>query len=195
MYNFGGKMAVKIRLKRMGRKNRPYYRIVVMDALSSRDGKAKEILGHYDPLLKDVEKKWKMQVDRAAYWVTVGAQPSETVMGMLQREGVWPRAKAVSYIENGPAEPEEQPEPKKPEKAKKAKAETAPKAEEKVEEKPEAEKAEEAPKAEEGKQPEEPVKAEQGEQAPKAEDKAEAEKAEEAETEEKSDSDEEKDKE
>ncbi|GAB4159733.1 MAG: 30S ribosomal protein S16 [Planctomycetota bacterium] len=89
-------MAVKIRLKRMGRKNRPFYRIVVADARTQRDGTPIEIIGHYDPISRD-SKNWDLKRDRAAYWLSVGAQPSETVTTFLKREEIWPREKAVAH--------------------------------------------------------------------------------------------------
>ena len=168
-------MAVKIRLKRMGRKNKPFYRIVVADSRAMRDGRNVEILGHYDPVLKKPEKNWKVNVERAAYWLSVGAQPSETVASMLKKEGVWPREKAVAYLEDSKNRPAEKtvvdapvadavkPEPKpkakpetkaKPEPKPEVDAETQPEpkpvAEVKVEEpkaKPEETKVEDAPDA------------------------------------------------
>jgi small subunit ribosomal protein S16 len=78
-------MAVKIRLKRVGAKNAPYYRIVVADARSPRDGKFIEEIGTYQPMKKG--DNVKLDLDRAKYWVGVGAQPSETVASFLKRLG------------------------------------------------------------------------------------------------------------
>ena len=81
-------MAVKIRLKKTGRKNRPSYRIVAMDAHAKRDGEELEVLGHYDPLAADKEKQVAVDRDRVQYWLGVGAQPTDTVAGMLRRAGI-----------------------------------------------------------------------------------------------------------
>ncbi len=89
-------MAVNIRLKRMGRKNRPFYRIVVADARTRRDGDPVEQIGHYDPILRD-KKNYVLKRERAAYWLSVGAQPSETMRSILMKEELWPREKAVAY--------------------------------------------------------------------------------------------------
>ena len=78
-------MAVRIRLKKMGRKHQPSFRIVAADVRCKRDGKVLEELGHYDPLAKDKEKQVVMQRERVQYWLSVGAQPSETVAGMIKR--------------------------------------------------------------------------------------------------------------
>ena len=76
-------MAVKIRLKRVGTKNTPAFRIVVADGRSPRDGKFIEEIGTYLPLQKD--NNMKINLDRAKYWVSVGAQPSDTVASMIKR--------------------------------------------------------------------------------------------------------------
>ena len=81
-------MAVKIRLKKTGRKNRPLYRIVATDAHAKRDGKELEVLGHYDPRAADKEKQVAIDRDRIQYWLGVGAQPTDTVAGMLKRAGI-----------------------------------------------------------------------------------------------------------
>lgn len=81
-------MAVKIRLKRIGRKNRPYYRICVFDARTRRDGTPIEELGSYDPEARTLSDKVTVNRERAAYWLSVGAQPSETVSSMLRKLGV-----------------------------------------------------------------------------------------------------------
>ena len=81
-------MAVKIRLKKMGRKNRPFYRIVAADVRAKRGGKDVEVLGHYDPLVAEKEKQVVMNRDRVQYWLGVGAQPTDTVAGMIRRAGI-----------------------------------------------------------------------------------------------------------
>ncbi len=79
---------VRIRMKSMGRLHRPFYRICVMDAKSPRDGRVIEELGHYDPLVRDVESREVLNKERAAYWLSCGAQPSEKVAVILKRHGV-----------------------------------------------------------------------------------------------------------
>lgn len=78
---------VKIRLKRFGAKKRPCYRIVVMDARSPRDGKCIEEIGIYQPI--EVEgKQVAFKADRAKYWLSVGAQPTETVRSIFRKSGL-----------------------------------------------------------------------------------------------------------
>ncbi|HEY5913078.1 MAG TPA: 30S ribosomal protein S16 [Verrucomicrobiae bacterium] len=76
-------MSVKIRMKRVGAKNAPVFRIVVADSRSPRDGKFIEELGTYQPLKKG--DNVKMDLVRANYWVSKGAQPSETVASFIKR--------------------------------------------------------------------------------------------------------------
>lgn len=76
-------MAVKIRLKRIGTKNTPVFRIVVADGRSPRDGKFIEEIGTYQPLKKD--DNFSIKLDRADYWLKVGAQPSETVASFIKK--------------------------------------------------------------------------------------------------------------
>ena len=77
---------VKIRMKRMGMKKEPFYRIVVIDSRSARDGRAIEELGYYNPVTDPSELK--VNAERAKYWLGVGAQPSDTVRGLLKKSGV-----------------------------------------------------------------------------------------------------------
>lgn len=81
-------MAVRLRLTRMGRPNRPFYRLCAFDARTARDGKHLEILGHYDPLVKELEKKTVVNKERVSYWLSVGAKPTETVASILKRHGI-----------------------------------------------------------------------------------------------------------
>lgn len=81
-------MAVKIRLKRTGRKNRPFYRMCVFDARTRRDGRPVEELGSYDPRAVTLEEKLHVDARRAHYWLSVGAQPSETCKSLLKHLGV-----------------------------------------------------------------------------------------------------------
>jgi small subunit ribosomal protein S16 len=78
---------VRIRLRRVGRKKAPAYRIVVADSKSPRDGKFIEIIGQYAPRQSD-DQKLKIDVERVNYWMNVGAQPSDTVRALLRRAGV-----------------------------------------------------------------------------------------------------------
>ena len=75
-------MSVRIRLKRFGTKRRPYYRIVVMDSRSPRDGKAIEEVGFYHPIEIE-EKQISIKEDRVREWINKGAQPSDTVRKLL----------------------------------------------------------------------------------------------------------------
>ena len=77
-------MAVSIRLRREGAKNRPYYRIVVADSRSPRDGKFIEIIGTYDP--KQTGQNSSFNVERAEYWISKGAQPSDTVRSLIKKQ-------------------------------------------------------------------------------------------------------------
>ena len=77
---------VKIRLRRIGRKKAPVYRLVVADSRSPRDGKFIEIIGQYAPRQK--EGGLAVNVERANYWLDVGAQPTDTARSLLRRAGV-----------------------------------------------------------------------------------------------------------
>ena len=81
-------MATRIRLKRMGRKNRPAFRICVFDSRTRRDGPPVEELGSYDPSRKAWAEKVQLDADRARYWLGVGALPSETVRSIFRHLGV-----------------------------------------------------------------------------------------------------------
>jgi len=78
-------MAVKIRLARHGAKKKPFYRIVVADSESPRDGKYLENVGTYDPLFDPA--KVTLKEERIKYWMTQGATPTDTVKSLLKREG------------------------------------------------------------------------------------------------------------
>jgi small subunit ribosomal protein S16 len=75
---------VRIRLKRMGAKNQPAYRVVVVDGRSPRDGRFIEEVGYYEPLKKGNNAKLKL--DRVDYWIKCGAQPTVTVASMIAKE-------------------------------------------------------------------------------------------------------------
>ncbi|MDP6433141.1 MAG: 30S ribosomal protein S16 [Candidatus Scalindua sp.] len=79
---------VKIRLKRMGRRNRAFFRICAFDAREERDGRSIEQLGTYDPMEKDESKKVVLKRERIEYWLSVGAQPTETVASILKKNEI-----------------------------------------------------------------------------------------------------------
>lgn len=81
-------MAVVIRLRRTGRKNRPCFRINVTDSRFPRDGRMLETIGFYDPLRKDPAAQLVIDVERARHWVGAGAKPSEVVASMFKKRGV-----------------------------------------------------------------------------------------------------------
>ena len=80
-------MAVKIRLKRLGKIRSPHYRVVVMDSRNKRDGRAIEEIGIYHP--KNDPSVIRVDSERAQYWLSVGAQPTEAVVAILKRTGDW----------------------------------------------------------------------------------------------------------
>lgn len=79
-------MAVKLRLKRMGKKKQPIYKVVAADSRSPRDGKFIEAIGLYNPLTNPATID--LNEDRAMYWLGVGAQPTDTVKSLLSKKGV-----------------------------------------------------------------------------------------------------------
>lgn len=79
---------VKIRLQKLGRRNRAHYRIVVTDARVKRQGDYLEKLGQYDPVQKDLEKKVVLNAERVKHWVGLGAQPTEAVVNLLRLKGI-----------------------------------------------------------------------------------------------------------
>ncbi|RDX69499.1 30S ribosomal protein S16-1, chloroplastic, partial [Mucuna pruriens] len=82
-------MVVKIRLARLGCRNHPFYRVVVTDSKTARDGKQIEVLGFYNPVSgKDDDKRMRLKLERIKYWLSVGAQPSEPVERLLFRAGL-----------------------------------------------------------------------------------------------------------
>ena len=86
-------MAVRIRLSRFGKKKAPFYRLVVADSRSPRDGRFIEQIGTYNPMTDPAS----MAVDeeRALYWLSKGAQPSDTARGLLKKQGVWEKFESV----------------------------------------------------------------------------------------------------
>lgn len=129
-------MAVKLRLKRMGRTNLAFYRLNAMDSRSPRDGRVIEELGYYDPQAKDNAKQFVAKLDRCKHWLDQGAIPSGTVSSLLKKNGLdhkqlrLPRPGKPKVVA-APAAPataekkaDEQPQAEKPQ-AEKPKAEEA----------------------------------------------------------------------
>ena len=81
-------MSVKLRFMRVGKKNHPAYRLCAVESRRARDGVYLENIGFYDPFGEDEKKKIRIDRERAAYWLSVGAQPSQTVLDFLKREKV-----------------------------------------------------------------------------------------------------------
>ena len=81
-------MAVKLRLKRLGRTNHAFYRLNAIESRAPRDGRVIEELGYYDPTNKDQGKQFNANLDRCRYWLDNGAVPSETVSSLLKKSGV-----------------------------------------------------------------------------------------------------------
>ncbi|MBR7837891.1 30S ribosomal protein S16 [Actinospica durhamensis] len=140
-------MAVKIKLKRLGKIRTPQYRIVIADARTKRDGRAIEEIGKYHP--KEDPSFIEVNSDRAQYWLGVGAQPTESVVAILKVSGDWqkfkglpapapmkvaaPKADKKALFEAAAKEAESEPKPAATPKKKADKKTDAPKAEETVE--------------------------------------------------------------
>ncbi len=87
--NFDGSTCmVRLRLKRTGRRHRPSYRVAAVDRRATRDGRVIEELGFYDPAQKTAEKQSNLKKERIEYWLSQGAQPSDTVRQLLKRTGI-----------------------------------------------------------------------------------------------------------
>ena len=138
-------MAVRIRMKKLGRKHRPFFRICIMDSRKPRDGKAIEEVGTYDPMVREKSKRVQLKMDRIDYWLSVGASPSEKVATLIKKVK---NNKFGDVNEpppmQAPKEPEPEPEPVAEETPAAEGAEETP-----AEETP-AEGAEAAPEATEG---------------------------------------------
>jgi small subunit ribosomal protein S16 len=105
-------MAVSIRLRREGAKNRPYYKVVVTDSRSPRDGKFIELIGTYDP--KKPDHNSTLKLDRAEYWISRGAQPSDTVRSLIKKNknpGAAAEKAAAKTAKNAAATPKATPAP------------------------------------------------------------------------------------
>ncbi len=88
-------MAVKIRLKRMGAKKRPFYRLVVADSRSPRDGRFIEEIGYYNPLTNPAQIK--IDEEKALKWLSDGAQPSDTVRSLFRQTGILKKVHEAKY--------------------------------------------------------------------------------------------------
>ncbi len=137
-------MAVKIKLQRLGKIRQPYYRIVVADARTRRDGKAIETIGKYHP--KEEPSFIAVDSERAQYWLGVGAQPTEPVQRLLEITGDWQKFKGLPGTEGTLKVAEPKPSKLDLFNAALAAADNEPVAEA-VTPKKKAKKAEEAPKA------------------------------------------------
>lgn len=80
-------MSVRIRLKKMGRTHRPFFRVCAMDQRSPRDGRVIEELGFYDPMCPETDARVQLKSDRVDHWLSVGAQPSEKVAVLIKKYG------------------------------------------------------------------------------------------------------------
>ncbi len=80
-------MAVRIRMKKMGRTHHPFYRVCAMDKRSPRDGRVIEELGTYDPMCPETDARVTLKGERINYWISVGAQPSEKVAVLIKKYG------------------------------------------------------------------------------------------------------------
>jgi small subunit ribosomal protein S16 len=89
---------LRIRLSRTGKKKQPSYRVVVADIEAKRDGRVVERLGHYNPLSDPIE--YRIQEDRALYWLSVGAQPTDAVRRLLETQGTMDRLVRLRNGEN-----------------------------------------------------------------------------------------------
>ena len=151
--NQGGKSQnmVRIRLRRQGAKKKPTYRVVVADSRAPRDGRFIENIGFYDP--RTDPPTIRIKADRALHWLGVGAQPSDPVLRMLKKEGIWQQFKGIEFEPEAEAEAvadisEAEAEAIEADEAE-AEAPEAPEAEEAAPEEPETDEAEDAEEAEE----------------------------------------------
>ena len=80
-------MAVRLRMKKLGRRHRPFFRICAMDSRSPRDGRVIEELGHYDPMVRDPDARVVLKKERVEYWLGVGAKPTPKVAVLIRKYG------------------------------------------------------------------------------------------------------------
>ncbi|MDB5385206.1 MAG: rpsP [Planctomycetaceae bacterium] len=100
-------MAVRIRMKRLGRKHRPFFRICVMPQHKHREAPPIEEVGTYDPMVADKSARCKMNLERIEYWISVGAQPSEAVAALIKKTKTnnWGTAKSAPALQTPKARP------------------------------------------------------------------------------------------
>jgi len=99
-------VAVRIRMKRLGRKHRNYYRIVAIDSRQPRDGRIIEELGAYDPMVKDTDERVKLRPERIKYWLSVGAKPSERCTVLFKKYmAKWEEHEKAAAAAKEPAAP------------------------------------------------------------------------------------------
>lgn len=105
-------MSVRIRMKKMGRTHRPFFRICVMDSRKPRDGKAIEEIGTYDPMIREKSDRVKLDMERVDHWLSIGAQPTEKVGVLIRkmRNNDWGVVKEPPPL-TAPKAPEPEPAP------------------------------------------------------------------------------------
>ena len=81
-------MAVRLRFTRLGRRHKPFFRLGAIDARSPRNGRVIEELGYYDPAARDESRQYKLNKERIEYWLSVGAQPSDTARNLFHKIGI-----------------------------------------------------------------------------------------------------------
>jgi small subunit ribosomal protein S16 len=99
-------VAVRIRMKKLGRKHRPYFRIVAIDHRQPRDGRIIEELGSYDPMIKNTDDRARLNPERIKYWLGVGAKPSERVAVLLKKYMAKAEEQAAAAAQAKAGEPE-----------------------------------------------------------------------------------------
>jgi len=80
-------MTVRIRMKKMGRRHRPFFRLCAVDSRAARDGRVIEYLGHYDPMVSETDARAVLKAERIDYWLSVGAQPSDKAKVLIKKYG------------------------------------------------------------------------------------------------------------
>ena len=103
-------MAVRIRMKKLGRRHRPFFRICAIDGRKPRDGRVIEELGHYDPMVRETDARAILKSERVDYWLSVGAQPSDKVKVLIAKYGTGgthleQQAAALERLKIGPQAP------------------------------------------------------------------------------------------
>lgn len=139
-------MAVRIRMKKLGRRHRPFFRICAMDSRKPRDGTAIEELGYYDPMVREKSQRVQLNLERVEYWLSVGAQPSEKVAALIKKVKTNTWGQAAEPPPLTPPKAPSSPEPEPQTEAEAAAEETA--VQETTEETTEAAAEEESPKQE-----------------------------------------------